>query len=256
MYRFGAAAAAPYDKRMTLAFDALDAPESPFSRIDARWKLAAVILAGIATSFLKDPAMICAAGAGAVVLLVIARLPTRLLLSRFGAFALFMVPFFIIMPALRGIEGMQSAALIAVRAASVFALALLLIATAPFHRTMQAAQSLGVPRLLTQIILMSYRYVFVLRDEFLRIRTALRVRGFRAGTTMRTYRTVGHVAGALLVRGDERAERVAQAMRCRGFDGRFHSLHSFRTRFADVAFFVLVAGIAILLLAGDWLVRT
>jgi cobalt/nickel transport system permease protein len=52
-----------------------------------------------------------------------------------------------------------------------------------------------------------------------------------------TYRTVGHVIGTLVVRGTERAEGVAHAMRCRGFDGRFRSLATFRTTMADVAFF-------------------
>ncbi len=256
MYRNRAAAASPYDKRMTLAFDGLDAPQSPLARLDPRWKLAAGVVAATAISFVRSPARICTAAAGVLVLLVIARLPRQLLLTRFGAFLLFMLPFLIVLPALRGRDGLQSALLITLRAATLFALALILIATAPFHQTMRAAQALGVPRVLTQIILMSYRYVFVLRDEFLRIRTALRVRGFRPATTLHTYRTVGHVAGSLLLRGDERAERVAQTMRCRGFDGHFRSLLSFRTRPADVAFLVIVAGSALSFLAADWLLRT
>jgi cobalt/nickel transport system permease protein len=46
----------------------------------------------------------------------------------------------------------------------------------------------------------------------------------------------------LLVRGYERGERVGQAMRCRGFDGRFRSLTAFRTRPADVLAFAVVVG--------------
>jgi cobalt/nickel transport system permease protein len=236
---------------MTLAFDALDAPASPLARLDPRCKLAALVAAGIMVGFLRSPAAIGLAGAGALVLLIAARLPQRQLLMRLGALTMFLLPFLVILPALRGVDGLSAAAIVSVRAGTLFALALVLIATAPFHHTMHAAQALGVPRVLTQIILMSYRYVFVLRDEFLRIRTALRARGFRAGTSLQTYRTVGHIAGALLVRGDERAERVAQAMRCRGFDGHFHSLHEFRTRAADVAFFAIVAGTAAFLLAAD-----
>jgi cobalt/nickel transport system permease protein len=251
VYRNRAAAASPYDKRMTLAFDALDAPASPLVRLDPRWKLAALAAAGVMVSFLRTPAAICVAGAGALILVLAAQLPRRLLRPRFGALALFLLPFVIILPVMRGFEGLQAVMLLSVRAGTLFVVALVLIATAPFHLTMQAAQVLGVPRVLTQIILMSYRYVFVLRDEFLRIRTALRARGFRAGTTSHTYRTVGHVAGMLLVRGDERAERVAQAMRSRGFDGRFRSMHEFRTRLADVVFFVLVAGVSGALLAAD-----
>ena len=52
----------------------------------------------------------------------------------------------------------------------------------------------------------------------------------------------GHVTGAVLVRGADRAERVADAMRCRGFDGTFHTTAAFRTTLADIlAFAALVA---------------
>jgi cobalt/nickel transport system permease protein len=42
---------------------------------------------------------------------------------------------------------------------------------------------------------------------------------------------------------------VTEAMRCRGFDGRFHTTTAFRTTFADImAFVVCVAAIAALVL--------
>ena len=81
---------------------------------------------------------------------------------------------------------------------------------------------------------------------------ALRVRGFRNRPDLHSYRTIGQVAGTLLVRSHERSERLAQAMRCRGFDGRFRSLHAFRTTVADVLAFALVVGYAACVLAGDW----
>ena len=56
---------------------------------------------------------------------------------------------------------------------------------------------------------MSYRYVFVLADEFVRLRTALRVRGFRNRADSHSYRTVGRVTGTLLVRGAARRARRA-----------------------------------------------
>jgi cobalt/nickel transport system permease protein len=42
--------------------------------------------------------------------------------------------------------------------------------------------------------------------------------------------------GTLVVRGVDRGERVAQAMRCRGFDGRFRTLTTDRLRWTDGAF--------------------
>jgi len=126
-----------------------------------------------------------------------------------------------------------------------------LLATAPLDATLKAAHTLRVPGLLVQLGLLTYRYVFVLGSELNRLRIALRVRGYRNRATRHSYRTIGHVAGTLLVRSVEQAERVGQAMRCRGFDGRFRSLTQFRTRAADVAAFLLIVGCSAGLLAWD-----
>ena len=104
---------------------------------------------------------------------------------------------------------------------------------------------------LIQLALLSYRYLFVLGDELDRLRVALRVRGFRNRASWHSYRTVGHAAGTLLVRGYERADRVSAAMRCRGFDGRFRSLAVFRTRRADVLALALAAACATALVCLD-----
>jgi len=109
-----------------------------------------------------------------------------------------------------------------------------------------------VPGLLVHLALLSYRYLFVLADELARLRVALRVRGYRNRATRHSYRTAGHVAGTLLVRGYERAERVGQAMRCRGFDGRFRSVTAFRTTKADLLFCLLVAGGATAIVVFDF----
>ena len=109
-----------------------------------------------------------------------------------------------------------------------------------------------MPGLIIQLILLAYRYAFVLSAELARLRVALRARGYRNRASRHSYRTIGHAAGTLLVRGYERAERVGQAMRCRGFQGRFRTLGEFRTRPADVAFFGLVVASAASLACWDF----
>jgi cobalt/nickel transport system permease protein len=87
----------------------------------------------------------------------------------------------------------------------------------------------------------------VVADEMARLRRALRVRGFRNRADAHSYRTVGQVAGTLLVRGAARAERVHQAMRCRGFDGTFRTLTTFRTKTLDIVTFMSLTATAVLL---------
>jgi cobalt/nickel transport system permease protein len=113
------------------------------------------------------------------------------------------------------------------KAAAILTLMLVLLATAPLEATFKAAHALRVPGLLVQLAMLTMRYTFLFGTELTRMRVALRVRGYRSRVARHSYRTIGHVAGTLLVRGYERAERVGQAMRCRGFDGRFRSLTEF-----------------------------
>jgi cobalt/nickel transport system permease protein len=250
---------------MTLALDVLPAPDSPVRRLDPRWKLAAMLLAVASAAALQTVSAALAAFAGSLVLATVSRLPLRWFLARVGALTLVLAFFVVLLPFLvhQGEPGGQwgpvhwswygarVALLLCLKALAIVTLTLVVLATAPFHATLQAAHALRVPGLLVQLVLLTYRYLFVLAGELARLRVALRVRGYRNRMTRYGYRTVGQVAGTLLVRGYERAERVSQAMRCRGFDGRFRSLAVFHTRPADVAAFVLIAGIAAGLLAWD-----
>lgn len=244
---------------MTLALRHLDVPDSPLARWDARWKLAALLVAVAGVAMLnRVPAAAVALGV-AVGLLVVARLPLRWVRPRLTVLVVAALPFVLVLPftldgpgwdvgPLHASErGLLAGVAVALRCLAIGAFALVLVGTAPVHHTLAAAHRLKVPGLLVLLALLAYRYAFVLADELRRLRVALRVRGFRAKADRHGYRTLGHVTGAVLVRGSDRAERVADAMRCRGFDGRFHTLTAFRTTAADVVSCLLaVAGTAAL----------
>jgi cobalt/nickel transport system permease protein len=248
---------------MTLALRHHDVPDSPPARWDARWKLAALLVAVAGVALLNHvlPAAV-ALGAG-LGLLAVARLPGRWVRIRLAVFTLAALPFVLILPfTLDGPgwdfgplhasdRGLLAGAAVALRCVAIGAFALVLVGTAPVHHTLAAAHRLRVPGLFVLLALLAYRYAFVLADELRRLRVALWVRGFRARASRHGYRTLGHVTGALLVRGADRAEHVADAMRCRGFDGRFHTLTAFRTTAADVAAFVFLAAATIALVLWD-----
>lgn len=227
---------------------------SPLARLDPRWRLAALLLALLVASLPRTLAAATAALAGSLLLAWLGRLPRKWYLDRLATLAGLLALVVLPLPFLLGgepawgwgvlhvsLEGARLALLVLVKATTLVTLVLVLLVTAPLDATLKAAHALHVPGLLVQLALLSYRYLFVLADELARLRVAVRVRGFRNRPNWHSYRTVGHLAGTLLVRGSERAERVAQAMRCRGFDGRFRSLAEFRTTAADVLAFALVA---------------
>ena len=250
---------------MTLPLEHLPCPDSPLQRLDARWRLAALLMAAAAVTALQTLPCAAAVLLGCIGLTALACVPWDWFLRRLGAVALVFVFFTAVLPmALDGgptLElgpvrlswaGLRLALLICTKALAILTLMLVLLTTAPLPTTLKAAHALHVPALVIQLVVMTYRYVFVLGDELARLRVALRVRGFRNRADRHSYRTIGRVSGTLLVRGYERAERVSQAMRCRGFDGRFRSLAEFRTSMVDVAFFVFLSSFAVAALLIDF----
>ncbi|MGH7172024.1 MAG: cobalt ECF transporter T component CbiQ [Gemmataceae bacterium] len=254
---------------MTLAFSAPAQTTSFLSRLDPRWKLAALLIAAAVVATLHTLPATVAALAASLLLALLARLPARWFWQRLAAVALFLALFTLPLPWILTGEGpvwtygslrlswhgVEVALLLAAKAIALVTLMLTAQATAPLEATLKAAHALGIPGLLVQLGLLTYRYVFVLADELRRLRIALRVRGYRNRVRRHSYRTAGHIAGTLLVRGYERAERVGQAMRCRGFDGQFRSLTAFATRPADVVVFLLITASAAALAVWDWLPR-
>ncbi|MSQ96612.1 MAG: cobalt ECF transporter T component CbiQ [Gemmataceae bacterium] len=253
---------------MTLAFDLPACPPSVVQRLDPRWKLAGVLPATLAIALLRSEGPAMAALAGALLLVVLARLPWRWYLRRMGTAVVFFVALLIWLPFVRAPEdapldlgivtlslpGLVRLLVLSAKLAAMISLMLVLLATAPLQDTFKAAHALKIPGLLIHLVLLTYRYVFLLVEEFARLRIALRVRGFRNRVNPHSYRTIGQVAGTLLVRSHERSERVAQAMRCRGFAGEFHTLTDFRTRALDVLAFLVIAAYAVGLLVWDWAV--
>lgn len=227
--------------------------------MDPRWKLAAIMPAAILLALIRTISPAATALILALLLATLARLPLAWLTRRLAWTTLFVALFLVwllFLPDPNGevhkvgwlsisATGLTRFAVAVLKTLAVVTLMLVLLATAPLQDTLKAAQSLRLPALFVQLLLLTFRYVFLLAEEFGRLRTALRVRGFRNRADLHSWRTIGLVGGTLLVRGSERAERVSQAMRCRGFDGTFRSLHDFRTRALDIILWA-----ALLLAAG------
>lgn len=114
------------------------------------------------------------------------------------------------------------------------AAALSLIATTSFNGVCFGLQRLGVPSVFATQLLFLYRYVFVLAEEALTMQAARDLRSFgRRGTGIGVF---GSLAGSLLLRTYARAQRVYDAMLCRGFDGTVRMRARLRLRPSDLVF--------------------
>ena len=107
-------------------------------------------------------------------------------------------------------------------------MAVVLTAATPFPALLQAMRSLRLPQVLVATFGFTYRYIFVIGDEVLRLmraRTARSgVRAGRGGSVLWRARVTGGMAGSLFLRSIERSERIYDAMVARGYDGEARSL--------------------------------
>ncbi|MBF2026937.1 MAG: cobalt ECF transporter T component CbiQ [Oscillatoriales cyanobacterium C42_A2020_001] len=120
-------------------------------------------------------------------------------------------------------EGCLATILIAVRFVSILTIALILVASTPFLALLKALRSLGLSPILTDMLLLTYRYLHDITESLTTMRTAMRLRGgdrSRARFLIpdwRTFRQTASLAGTLLIRSYEQSERVYKAMRLRGY---------------------------------------
>lgn len=117
-------------------------------------------------------------------------------------------------------EGVALALLIVCKVAAAALLILMLLGSQDPERIGASLRALRVPERLVRLFLMTLRYLALIRIEGARLQEAMRARSFRPGSNRHTWRSYGHLAGMMLVRALDRAVRVEEAMRCRGFAGR------------------------------------
>ena len=101
----------------------------------------------------------------------------------------------------------------------------LLVATTPFPDLLKAMRRLHIPPVLVTTISFTYRYLFVLVDEALRLQTAREARSAGPGGTVPwRAKVLGGMIGSLFIRSYERSERIYQAMLSRGYAGQLQTM--------------------------------
>ncbi len=152
-------------------------------------------------------------------------------------------------------EGIALAALISIKTNAAVLVLISLIATSSVAALGQALVQLKMPIKLCLLLLFSYRYIFVIHQEYLRLVRAARLRCFKAGTNMHTYRTTGYLFGMTLVKSHHRAHRVRQAMVLRGFQGQFRSLCESQLGKNEVGFSLLILTVVAALITVEIISR-
>ncbi|WP_407493067.1 cobalt ECF transporter T component CbiQ [Pseudooceanicola sp. MF1-13] len=251
---------------MTYRMTSDDTADVRFTRwriidLDPRMRIVLAATFALVVVALSDLMALTLAVLVAVALLPLSGLPAKQTLKRmagmdgFIIFMLLLMPFsvpgtpmFTVFGFAASWEGLWQAVEITLTANAVILALMCLVGSMEPVTMGHALHALKVPDRLVQLLMFTIRYIEVLREEYLRLRAAMRVRGFRPGTNWHTYRSFGYLVGILLVRSLERSERILGAMKCRGFTGRFVLLERFRMGERDWMFAAFIIAALVILI--------
>ncbi len=151
--------------------------------------------------------------------------------------------------------GVELCVKITLKSISILIIFTALLATMTIPTMGHALQRLYLPDKFIFLFLMTYRYIAVIQGEYQRLLRAAKLRGFKPGTNIHSYKTYAYLAGMLFVRASCRAERIHKAMLCRGFHGKFHTLDTFSSNMLNSLFMASISAVTILLIFTEnfWL---
>lgn len=254
---------------MTYVLTDMDQPGSKASLLrgtvaglDPRMRIAMTVIYAVVVVALSNLWVLGGALAVSIALLALSGLPFRKTLKRmammdsFIIFTLILLPFTVPGSAIFSLwgleaswEGLWRATEIALTANAVILAVMTLVGSMEPVTMGHALFALKTPARLVHLMMFTIRYIDVLREEYQRLRTSMKLRGFRPRSNWHTYRSYGYLVGMMLVRAIERSERILTAMKCRGFNGRITLLEGFHLRRSDLAF-AAALGLALLGLIG------
>jgi cobalt/nickel transport system permease protein len=151
--------------------------------------------------------------------------------------------------------GIVFAAKITLKSNAILLILIAFIATMTLATLGHTLGRLKMPEKLVFLMMITYRYVFVIAQEYQKIIKSIKIRGFTPKTTLHTYKTFAYVVGMLLIRASERADRVYNAMRCRGFKGTYYSLTDFQAGLGSWVFLLVVSAATAIVITMEILVH-
>ncbi len=241
---------------------AAEAGAQGLRELDPRARVLLALAFAVAAVALRRVESVVVALAAACAAALLVRMPLARAGRRLAAAQLAMAPLLLTLPfAVPGApilalgpltvssDGLLRAATLWLRVTAILLAVLALVGRLDASRLATALHRLGAPAALAHLLSFTVRYLGLLEQEYARLRNAMRARAFRPRSDRHTWRSLGHLAGMLIVRSAARAERVMEAMRCRGFTGRLPAPEEMAWRARDAAW-VAVACLGLLALVA------
>lgn len=149
-------------------------------------------------------------------------------------------------------SGSEQALAILTRAYASVSCLYFLMLTVPFTEVLQTLRRLGFPALLTDLLLIMYRFIFVLLKTATELWTAQQSRG--GYCTWRTgMKSLAILIGQLLQRTLQQYNQFSLALEARGFTGEFRVWHPHRYRSSQRYIIEAIFGCVVLIGLEFWL---
>lgn len=238
----------------------LYAKSSVIHRMNPMTKVVAVLVMVISVAIVKDIYMALFALLLSFLMIFFAKLPIKFIVKRIWSPFLFILIFAaaLLLSSSGGEvlwtfgfleitkESALNAALILVRATAAIIMITVLLATTRFDTIIKVLYDLKMPVFLLQILMFSYRYIFVFSDELENMKNSMASKGFRPKLSMRMFSSIANMLGMLLIKSFERGDDVYRSMIAKGYTGKPAIITENKMKSAD---YVIVSAIIIFALA-------
>ncbi|MDE5089041.1 MAG: cobalt ECF transporter T component CbiQ [Trichodesmium sp. St16_bin2-tuft] len=221
---------------MKFALDEYANLNSPIHRWDVRYKLIGLISLMFAFATVKSWYLIALMLFLTIMLYGISKLPLSFLVNRLRYPGFFLLGVILLLPFISGKtivlqfgfltirqEGCLAVILIVSRFFAIMTTCLTLFGTSSFLITLKGMRNLGISPIITDMLMLSYRYIFELSNQLNMMLKATKLRGFESDKiSWRNLSVYAALIGSLLVRSYQQAERVYEAMLLRGYGNVFN----------------------------------
>ena len=241
---------------------------SSFCDLDPRTLLLAATGAAVCFSLVQSIALAYACLVLALILVVVGKpslvlLLKRLVVANFFIFFLWAtVPFAVPGESLTTFgplsvsqEGITLALSVTIKCNSILLCFLALITDLSLPLIGYSLERLRVPGKLVFLFLFTCRYIHVIGEEWQKLQTAAKLRGFIPRTSWHTYETIGNMFGLTIINSIDRSQRIYEAMLLRGFNGAFHTVAELKAERSGIFFAVLFFSALVCLLTADIYLR-
>ena len=216
---------------MKLILDKYAYLDSPLHRWQQSYKLVGLLSLIFAFAFVQKIWLLPAMIAITAIFFRLSQLPLKFLLSRLRYPSWFLLAIVLFLPFVAGDtvifkwqyltirqEGCWEALIISVRFFCILTVSLILFGTAPFLSSIKGMKALGLPQVIVDMTLLSYRYLEELGGMLTTMQRAMKLRGFNPQRfSRRNLQVMAQLTGSILVRSYERSLLVYQAMTLRGY---------------------------------------